>query len=78
MIICLLLFIFEKQKESRLGGQSAAHISIMKSGKQISKCFKDFERGLPRAKLLVLTVYCHPIYIIFGLFPIYSLYLETL
>ena len=65
MKICLLVFIFEKQTESHLGGQSAAHISIMKNGKQISKCFEDFERGLPRAKLLVLPV--------FGFFPTYSL-----
>ena len=65
MKICLLLLIFEKQTESHLGGQSAAHISIMKNGKQISKCFEDFERGLPRAKLLALPV--------FGFFPTYSL-----
>ena len=42
MKVCLLLFIFENQTESHLGGQSAAHISIMKNSKQISKCFKDF------------------------------------
>ena len=70
MKICLFFLIFEKQTESHLGRQSAANISIMKNSKQISKCFKDFERGLQQAKLLALPVYCPPIFVFF---PPYSL-----